>query len=497
VDAYKAAKSKADAKQKEIDDFLTEQSTSLSRILATQISAYMLAASGVAPDPALDAETVGKWKNYLASPQKDHPFLKAWFAAKTPEEKKKAAADFETLVLAVDTEKQQIDDKNHVTLGRSPNRNDLSQANLVSLERDKFVLWEDMFSGRGVMHYGNPGVERFLSGQWKAHFERMVNEVVALRKTVPAAYPYLQVIEDKKNLGEQRIWLRGDYRNPGAPAPPHFVSVLSPEEPKRFTKGAGRLELAEAITDPANPLTPRVFVNRIWQHHFGQGIVRTPSNFGAQGDRPAEPELLDYLSAEFVKNGWSVKKLQRTIMLSAAYQLSAAPSEKNMAVDPDNRLIWRYNRQRLDVESLRDDLLFVSGKLDLKEGGLAQKMAADNTRRTVYSFVSRRKTDADLSLFDFPNPNNTSEQRNSTNVPPQRLYFMNNPWVIAQAKAFTARLTGDDAARVDQAYKILFQRVPTPQEKKLGLDFIHANGDKAWPEYAQVLMTSNEFEFVE
>jgi mono/diheme cytochrome c family protein len=454
VDAYNAAKAKADAKQKEIADFVAEQATGLSRILAGQASAYMLAASGVTPIPeSLDKEAVDKWKKYLASPDKDYPFLKAWFAAPAPEAKKKAAAEFQSLLLAVDAEKAQVDDKNHITLGLNPNRNDLSQANLVSLDRDKFVLWEAIFGDNGVLHYGDGKIDRFLSGQWKSHLEGMRAELAVLRKAVPPEYPYLQTIEDKKKLGEQKVWLRGDRNNPGAPAPPHFVSVLSAGEPKRFTNGAGRLELADSIADPANPLTARVIVNRVWQHHFGQGIVRTPSNFGAQGDRPSEPELLDYLAAEFVKGGWSMKKLHRTIMLSAAYQMSATPLAKNMAADPDNRLFWRYNRQRLDVEALRDDLLFVSGKLDVKEGGLAQKIGNDNARRTVYCFVSRRKTDPDLALFDFPNPNNTSEQRSATNVPPQRLYFMNIPWcwrsrrrlpqgLRARMRPVSIRLTG-------------------------------------------------------
>jgi mono/diheme cytochrome c family protein len=491
VEAYKAARKRVDDKQKELDDFIAEQSGSLSRILAEQTAAYMLG------EPGLDSDVAEKWKKYLASPEKEHPFLKAWFAAKTPEEKKKASGDFEKLVLAVDAEKRQIDDKNHITLGANPNRNDLSQANLASLERDRFVLWEDIFSGKGVLYFGDGMLDRFLSGPWKQHSERLHADLAALKKAMPPEYPYLQVIEDKKQLGEQKIWLRGDRNNPGGPAPPHFVSILSSGEPKKFVNGSGRADLAEAIADPANPLTARVIVNRIWQHHFGQGIVRTPSNFGAQGDRPAEPELLDYLASEFVKNGWSIKKLQRTIMLSAEYQLSAAPSEKAMAVDPDNRLLWRFSRQRLDAEALRDDLLFVAGRLDVKEGGLAQKVGKDNVRRTVYCFVSRRKTEPDLALFDFPNPNNTSEQRNATNVPPQRLYFMNNAWVIDQAKALAGRLSGDDAARIDQAYRILFQRLPTAPEKKLGLEFVRGGAANAWPEYAQVLMTSNEFEFVE
>jgi hypothetical protein len=354
-----------------------------------------------------------------------------------------------------------------------------------------------MFGPKGVLYYGDGQIGRFLSATWKEHLDRLHAELTELKKAMPSEYPYLQIIKDKPKPAEQKVWIRGDRNNPGEAAPPHFVSILSPGEPKRFVNGAGRLELAEAIADPANPLTARVIVNRVWLHHFGQGIVRTPSNFGAQGDRPSHPELLDYLASEFVKNGWSLKKLHRTIMLSAAYELCAEPDPKNLAADPENRLVWRFNRQRLDAEALRDDLLFVTGKLDLKEGGLAAHVGKDNVRRTVYCFVSRRKLDSDFALFDFPNPNNTSEQRNVTNVPLQRLYFMNNDWVISQAKVFADKLTGDNSKRINDAYRLLFQRVPTPQEKKLALDFLHDAGDKGWAEYAQVLLTSNEFQFVD
>jgi mono/diheme cytochrome c family protein len=507
VDRYKEAKKKADDKKKEIDEFLKQQADSLSAILASRTADYMLAASGDGPDAGLDAETISRWKKYLASPNKDHPFLKPWFEAKTPDaktpdaktaaERKQAAEQFARLLVAVNAEKKLVDDKNHITLGLNPDRNALSQANLVSLDRDKFVLWENIFAPKGVLYYGDGQIDRFLAATWKEHLDRLRAELAELKKAMPPEYPYLQVVQDKKKLAEQKVWIRGDRNNPGEPAPPHFVSILSPVVPKRFSNGAGRLELAEAIADSANPLTSRVIVNRVWQHHFGQGIVRTPSNFGAQGDRPSHPELLDYLAAEFVRNGWSLKKLHRTIMLSAAYQLSAEPDPRDLAADPENRLLWRFNRQRLDAEALRDDLLFITGKLDLTEGGLATHVGKDNVRRTVYCFVSRRKLDPDFALFDFPNPNNTSEQRNVTNVPLQRLYFMNNDWVIAQSKVFADKLTGDNAKRIDDAYRLLFERTPTPQEKKLALDFLHNAGDKGWAEYAQVLLTSNEFQFVD
>src|SRR5262249_50380401 len=153
--------------------------------------------------------------------------------------------------------------------------------------------------------------------------------------------------------------------NPGAETPPHFLSTLTPGEPRVFHKGSGRLELAEAIADPANPLTARVAVNRVWAHHFGSGIVRSPSDFGLRGDAPSHPELLDYLAVSLVENGWSLKKLHRQILLSATYRQSRADNPAARKIDPENQLVWRMNRQRLDVESLRDSLLAAAGQLDL------------------------------------------------------------------------------------------------------------------------------------
>ena len=497
VEAYRQQQDRINGKRGEINAFVKEQSQSLADVLAGRTKIYLLAVSGDEPNTGLDAETIERWKKYLASPEKDHPYLKAWFAAKTPEDRRKAAQDFQITLLQVNVEKKQVDDKNHIKLGLNPDRNALSQADLISLDRDKYVLWENIFSDKGVLHYADGKIDRFLAGPWKEHLDALHSELKAFEKDAKPQFAFLQTIADKPKLGQQHIWIRGDRGNPGDLAPPHFLTVLGNGEAKPFTKGSGRLELAEAIASDTNPLTPRVMVNRIWQHHFGQALVRTPSNFGELGDRPANPELLDYLSAEFVKNGWSIKKLTRTILLSAAYQLSAETNEKNAGADPENRLIWHYNRQRLDAESLRDEVLFVSGKLDLTMGGKAERIGDANTRRTVYAFVSRRKQDPALALFDFPNPNSTSEQRMATNVPLQRLYYMNNSWILAYSKAAAARLQGDDAARVDQAYRLFYQRMPTQDEKKLALDYVKSAGPLAWPLYLQVLISSNEFEFVD
>ncbi len=234
--------------------------------------------------------------------------------------------------------------------------------------------------------------------------------------------------------------------------------------------------------------------NRMWLYHFGQGIVRTPSNFGQLGDRPSNPELLDFLAWKFVQSNWSMKAMQREILLSATYALSAANSEQNFEKDPDNRLHWRFNRRRMDAETLRDSILAVTGTLDPTASGPAAPLDEKNHRRTVYGFVSRRKLDGMLSLFDFPNPNNTAEQRESTNVPLQRLFLMNSKFMDSQARALADSISGDDQTRVRLIYRRLFGRSPKPPEMKLALEFLR-EGD--WTQLSRVMLGSTEFMFVD
>ena len=280
------------------------------------------------------------------------------------------------------------------------------------------------------------------------HAVLLKKQVAKAKAALPEKYPFLQVITDKKKIQEGRVFLRGDRNSPGGPAPARFLAILSPEERKTFTKGSGRLELADAIASPDNPLTARVFVNRVWMHHFGRGIVATPSNFGQLGERPTHPELLRLSTAsEFVANGWSIKKLHKQIMLSDTYALSAHEMEPNKTKDAANVLLWRANRRRLDAESLRDSMLYVSGKLDTTPGENMAQQLTNNSKRTVYGFVGRRKLDGMLALFDFPSPVSTSESRMRTNVPPQRLFLMNSPFVEEQAKALAAPVDGDESAQ--------------------------------------------------
>jgi Protein of unknown function (DUF1553) len=216
------------------------------------------------------------------------------------------------------------------------------------------------------------------------------------------------------------------------------------------------------------------------------------------GETPSNPELLDYLAATFVENGWSMKSLHRAIMLSDTYQRSSDFSAANFAIDPDNRLLWSANRQRLDAEAMRDSLLTVTGELDPTAGGSPASLAdGANHRRSVYGFVSRRKLDATLALFDFPNPNLSAEKRIATATPLQQLFFLNSDFLKARAKALNSRidfsLSSED--RVRQAYRLVFGRDPSNQEVRLGAGFV-SNRNDAWLPYAQVLLSSNELLFM-
>src|SRR5580658_4357584 len=237
VDAHKKQEALIQKKEKELKEYIDAQSAQLGLILASQTARYMLASG---KDPVLDQETLLRWTKYLGSPEKQHPFLKDWYAATTPEQHAKAAAEFQAQVLTVIADKNRVDDENHIRLGIDPSRDDLSKANLVSLDRAKFGLWEDMLGDRGVLHYGDSKkedsnkIDRFLSGVWLGHLEQLRAQLAALKKDLPPAYPALQTIADKEKPAEQHVWIRGDQNNPGEPAPPHFLTILATAEPRRF-----------------------------------------------------------------------------------------------------------------------------------------------------------------------------------------------------------------------------------------------------------------------
>jgi hypothetical protein len=331
------------------------------------------------------------------------------------------------------------------------------------------------------------------------------------KKNVSPSYPFVHALKDATSPVSMKVHVRGNPETLGEDAPRHFLSILGGDD-TAFTKGSGRLELAEAIADPKNPLTARVMVNRVWQHHFGKGLVRTPSNFGTLGERPTHPELLDYLARHFIETGWSLKTLHREILLSATYQQSSRFDPENYQRDPDNKLLWRMNRRRLEVEAWRDAMLAVANNLDPKVGGPSLELATpDNRRRTLYALVSRHELNSLLRLFDFPDPNITNDERTVTTVPLQQLFVLNSEFMVRNAKALAARLNRqpdeDDAGRIRRAFLFLYGRAATEREMQLGLAFLaddsspgqgdSESGLSRWEQYAQVLLSANEFLYVD
>jgi hypothetical protein len=308
----------------------------------------------------------------------------------------------------------------------------------------------------------------------------------------------LHILRDK-DPRDLNVMIRGDVNNTGPVVPRRFVTVLCETEPALFQNGAGRLDLAEAIADENNPLTARVIVNRVWAQHFGTGLVGTPSNFGALGEPPTHPELLDDLAVRFMENGWSLKWLHREIVLSAAYRQSSHIDAAKESVNPANRLLWRMNRKRLAIETWRDAILAVAGRLDPTVGGASINPAdPEQTRRTVYSEISRLEVNRLLALFDFPDPNVHSAGRVETTTPLQKLFVLNSPFMIRQAQALVERLDREadtsPHARIDRAYQLLYGRAASDRELQLALAFVgdeESQGER-WTQYVHALLAANE-----
>jgi hypothetical protein len=327
-------------------------------------------------------------------------------------------------------------------------------------------------------------VDWFLDGAQKAALRGLVQKRDALVATHPGSPPRAMAMEDGPVV-EPVIFKRGNPANRGDQVPRQFLAVLSPETREPFKNGSGRLELARAIASRDNPLTARVMVNRIWLHHFGQGLVRTPSDFGTRGEPPTHPQLLDYLAVRFMDDGWSIKKLHKLIMTSAVYQQASDHLAEPYAIDPENRLLWRQNRQRLDFEETRDSLLFAAGQLDLTIGGRPVDIGASSaTRRTIYGFIDRQNLPGMFRTFDFASPDATVAQRFNTTVPQQALFMMNSPFVLQQARKVVTRADiaqAPIAQRIALLYQTILGRAPAPEEAQLAQQFIAAEEAQSKP----------------
>ncbi|TWU02336.1 PSD1 and planctomycete cytochrome C domain-containing protein [Stieleria varia] len=297
------------------------------------------------------------------------------------------------------------------------------------------------------------------------------------------------------------VMLRGDVNRKGDVAPRGFLTVLSSDRPKEFKTGSGRADLADAIVDPQNPLTARVIVNRVWRQMMGRGLVESPSNFGMLGERPTHPELLDALAVRFVENGWSLKWLQREIVLSETYQRGGNADEHAIHTDPANQWLGRRSPKRLSIEAYRDAVLWAAGRLDTQVGGRSiEPQDPGETRRTLYSEISRMDLNPLLARFDFPDPNAHSAKRVETTTPLQKLFLMNSPFMIQQAQSLselTQNSTRDPGGRINWIYQRLFARSPTMNERQLGIEFVATDQPDQWTQYALVLLISNEMMFID
>ena len=379
-----------------------------------------------------------------------------------------------------------------------------------ALAKEKAELLAEVFGENGVFAINNEQLEKSLDDAGKAKYQALKAGLDSARKAAPEMYPVSHGLAEG-TVADMPVFLRGNPANKGENAPRRFLKILAGDEPPAFKQGSGRLELASAVADPQNPLTARVMVNRVWQHHFGRGIVGTPDNFGTLGDPPTHPELLDHLTRQFIESGWSVKQLHREIMLSATYQLSTNRDDHNLGIDADNRYLWRMSRRRLDVEAWRDALLAVSGRLDRSLGGPSTNLAdAGNVRRTVYAKISRHELDGMLRLFDFPDANITNSKRSETTVPQQQLFVLNSQFMVEQAKALAARLQAEGSKslldKIQDAFLLAYGRPPTADELKIGQAYLQGQDPEdaqpgttlsRWERYAQVLLGSNEFMYLD
>ena len=313
----------------------------------------------------------------------------------------------------------------------------------------------------------------------------------------------IHIVRDTKPK-DLHVFLRGNTETKGDLVKRRFLKVLAQNEPKSFTQGSGRLELAEAIADPNNPLTARVIVNRVWSIFFGRGLVATPSNFGQLGSLPSHSELLDDLAVRFMENNWSIKWLVRELVLSSTYQQNSQIISRNELIDPANIYLWRMNRRRLSVEQWRDSILAASNNLDRRGGESLELTDAKNVRRTIYGRVSRKKLSDILIQFDYPDANVHSAKRSDTTTAIQKLFMINSSFMVEQAKGLAKRITGDSSAtdltHIQSTYALLYNRQPTREETDLGLAFLRLPAEgklTRWEQYSHALLAANEMMFVD
>ncbi|MBY0507235.1 MAG: PSD1 and planctomycete cytochrome C domain-containing protein [Bryobacteraceae bacterium] len=528
---YRAYQDRVSAKKLEIEDVMEQEKERYSAALAPRLADYLLAARAVqggakpnelAIERKLDAKILGKWVKYFQQDARAKPHLGPWSQASTSEQVAAAAATYQQGYLAQMTKWNE-----RVAKWRENARRMLKEMNMPPPPRPDFKAEEDGFffdiyiDRKGPFALSLADQESVYSPEAKATLAKLKQEQEELKKNAIPEPEMACGVEDGDPV-DQKVFVRGDYANLGEPAPKAFPMILGkPGDPQPGT-GSGRLALADWLASPANPLPARVMANRIWLRHFAEGVVRTPDNFGVTGERPTNPELLDYLASQFVAGNWSVKRLHRQILLSSAYQMSSEVSPESYQKDPENRLLSRFNRRRLDIEEIRDGLLLADGSLDTQMGGTMQSgfgTDGENSsgrlslnpekekRRMVYLPIRRANLPALLNLFDFGDATTMQGKRQMTNIAPQALFMMNSEFLTDRSLNLAKSLAEDPPARrVERLYLRTLSRRPASEETDAALSYVEtyrqrfggANAERdAWQSIARVLMASNDFIYVD
>jgi mono/diheme cytochrome c family protein len=342
------------------------------------------------------------------------------------------------------------------------------------------------------------------------HATQLEQKVRALQVNSPVAPPRAMVLRDREKPEEPRVLIRGNVNRPGKQVARQFPVVLTLGDRKPFTHQSGRLDLARQIVDPSNPLTRRVIVNRLWMEHFGEPLVDTPSDFGVRTPRPVHAELLDNLATYLLDQGWSLKALHRYLVTSATYRQASHDRPECAAVDPENRLLWKMNRRRLEWEALRDSMLYAAGRLDAATGGRPVELTNSPfpLRRTIYGNIDRQDLPNLFRVFDIASPDQSSPRRPRTTIPQQSLFLMNSPFSLEQGQALASRAeiaaASEPRERILRLYQAALGRRPTDREINLAQQFVdRASQDPAgaqlnpWEQLAQLLLMTNEFAYVD
>jgi hypothetical protein len=536
VAEFKKIEVDIDEKQKVLEELQKDLTGELARSLSLQTTNYLMGVwevSGkqkkdiaqVVNDRRLDYELLERWIKYIAKPTTKYHNKDAWQAmvksGGTKQEAAKLAEKFQQDIIDATVANDDIDEQNQIITdkdvdGTKPKKRTDKPSNFVSnkdfnpgallrlksLPEEQFAFYKEIFvreikdnedpndmaemdprkMSPGVLMFRGWGLENRMGPEAQARIKSLQDDLQTLKKKIDPYYPFIHGVKDSDKPVNIQLAIRGNPENLGPEVPRHFLSVFCEGDPTPLNRGSGRLQLADLILK--QPIAMRVIANRIWKADFGTGIVDTPSNFGFGGERPTNPDLLEYLASEFVKDGMSIKKLQREIMLSAVYQLSTADDKPASEKDSGDRLYWRASRKRMDAEELRDSILDVAGELDDSIGGPSKELTPDFHRRTIYGRVSRYKLDAYLQLFDFPPPNISAEKRFSTTVPLQRLFLMNSDFVQLEAEALYKRAAAepDNRARISKLYNLIYGRDPTEAEIEAGLEYLKTEPLKEYEE---------------